>query len=359
MPVELGIWKLGETITPVEFSSIDSEETLEAALESDLSILDPDLMLIGRQITTEFGSRIDLLSIDEEGTLHVIELKRDRTPRDVVAQTLDYASWARNLAFSDIKGIYEENHPGTPFEQAFDERFGTSVPDALNESHELVVVASELDPSTERIIDYLQSEHGVPINAVFFRHFEANGAKFLTRSWLVDPADVEENKARRTRSKREPWNGIDYYVSFGSNSHRQWSDAQRYGFVSGGQGEWYSRTLKSLSEGDRVFVCVPGEGYVGVGMVTSERMPVTEFTVEHNNEMLPILDAPLDASLMDDNAGDVKLQEYLVPVEWIDTRPVSEAVWEKGMFANQNTVCKLRNQFTLDRLTEHFDVGET
>jgi hypothetical protein len=61
---------------------------------------------------------------------------------------------------------------------------------------------------------------------------------------------------------------------------------------------------------------------------------------------------------MDDNAGDPEMQEFLVPVEWIDTRPIERAVREPGMFANQNTVCKLRNQFTLERLAEHFDLGE-
>ena len=108
-----------------------------------------------------------------------------------------------------------------PFEKPFDERFGTSVLKALNESHELILVASELDRSTEYIIDYLPNEHGVPINAAFFRHFEANEAKFLTRSWLVDPADVEESQTHRTRFKREPLSGIDYHVSFGVNAHRQ------------------------------------------------------------------------------------------------------------------------------------------
>jgi hypothetical protein len=358
MPVKLGIWELGDTITPVKFSSIDSEQTLEAALEADLSSLDPDLRLIGRQIITDFGSRIDLLAMDEEGGLHVIELKRSRTPREVVAQTLDYASWVCDLSFADITEIYEDNHDETPFEQAFDERFGTSVPEALNEAHELIVVASELDPSTERIIDYLQSEHGVPINAVFFRHFKANGSRFLTRNWLVDPSDVDTSKQRRQRSKKEPWNGRDYYVSFGVNHHRRWSDAQRYGFVSGGQGEWYSRTLKQLSEGDRVFVYIPTEGYVGVGRVTGTRVAVTDFKVEEDGKTIPILEADLDAESMDDNAGDPEMQEFLVPVEWIDTRPIERAVREPGMFANQNTVCKLRNQFTLERLAEHFDFGE-
>lgn len=61
---------------------------------------------------------------------------------------------------------------------------------------------------------------------------------------------------------------------------------------------------------------------------------------------------------MGENAGDPEKSEYLVGVRWIDTRPESDAVWETGMFANQNTVCKLRNRFTLDRLSEHFDLEE-
>jgi RecB family endonuclease NucS len=38
-----------------------------------------------------------VLGLDSEGVLHILELKRDRTPRDVVAQALDYASWVQEL----------------------------------------------------------------------------------------------------------------------------------------------------------------------------------------------------------------------------------------------------------------------
>ena len=47
--------------------------------------------------------------------------------------------------------------------------------------------------------------------------------------------------------------------------------------------------------------------------------------------------------------------EWMLPVRWIDTRPESEAYWEKGMFGNQNSACTLRQEFTLARLAEHFD----
>lgn len=55
-------------------------------------LLSEEWMLIGRQESTELGGRIDLLAIAPDASLVLIELKRDRTPRDVVAQALDYAS---------------------------------------------------------------------------------------------------------------------------------------------------------------------------------------------------------------------------------------------------------------------------
>ena len=82
-------------------------------------------------------------------------------------------------------------------------------------------------------------------------------------------------------------------------------------------------------------------------------MPITEFSVEHNGETIPILDASVDAKSMDDYAGDEKR------LEWMDRRSVNEAVWEKGIKCFQTTGCKLRYQFTLDDLTEHSDVGKT
>lgn len=48
--------------------------------------------------------------------------------------------------------------------------------------------------------------------------------------------------------------------------------------------------------------------------------------------------------------------EYVVPVRWFTSKPKTGAYWEKGMFANQNSACKLRQEFTLDRLATHFGV---
>jgi len=89
MPIEVAIWRIDEDqLAELPFSAMESEARLEQALVSKLSILSSDLMLIGHQVSTAHGKVIDLLAMDRDGNLAVIELKRHRTPREVVAQLL-------------------------------------------------------------------------------------------------------------------------------------------------------------------------------------------------------------------------------------------------------------------------------
>jgi hypothetical protein len=95
---------------------------------------------------------------------------------------------------------------------------------------------------------------------------------------------------------------------------------------------------------------------IGVGIVKEESKRVNEFMVDIDGVQTPILKAPLKAPNMGGTADDPDLSEYLVRVDWIKTKPVKNEVWEKGMFANQKSACKLRNKFTVERLTEIFEL---
>lgn len=68
--------------------------------------------MIGRQQDTGFGGRIDLLAIAPDGALIPIELKRNKTPREVVAQAIDYASFVEELESDKIAKIYDNFAPG-------------------------------------------------------------------------------------------------------------------------------------------------------------------------------------------------------------------------------------------------------
>jgi hypothetical protein len=90
--------------------------------------------------------------------------------------------------------------------------------------------------------------------------------------------------------------------------------------------------------------------------VTETAQPVTQFTIEDDGRHKTLLELPLKApSLAEYTEADN--MEYAVRVEWIKTVPREQAIKEKGLFANQNSACKLRNGFTLERLTERFGLS--
>ena len=360
MPIQHAIWQVGQPAMQLKPSKLSSEALLELMIVQDPSILSSAWMLIGQQETTEHGGRIDLLAIAPDGSLVLVELKRERTPREIVAQALDYASWVADLGADRITQIYARFKPGHSLEQDFQQRFGAALDeDSLNHAHQIIIVAAELDPSTERIVQYL-SKSDIAINVLFFQVFEHGGQQLLSRAWLIDPSETQANVAVTTASKgdKEPWNG-EFYVSFGDARSRSWDDAVRYGYISGGGGSWYSKTLRQLNPGDRVWVNIPGRGYVGVGRVLEAVQPASEFCVhtEHGEQLA--MDVLMHGNQYKETADDPELSEYFVRVKWLDTVPAAKAFNELGLFGNQNTVCQPTTpkwRHTVERLKSVFKV---
>ncbi|WP_159340168.1 MULTISPECIES: nuclease [Leclercia] len=360
MPVHHAIWRVGETPQPLTISKLASEQLLEKMILNDPTILSDQWMIIGHQENTLDKGRIDLLAIAPDASLILIELKRDRTPREVVAQALDYASWVDDLTADRLSQIYEKFSGGGNLGEAFKQRFNAALEEeSLNQSHQIIIVAAELDPSTERIVDYL-SKNGISINVLFFKVFQHGDEQFLSRAWLIDPSETQTNAAQATAgtsaNAKEPWNG-EFYVSFGDPQSRVWEEARRYGFISAGGGSWYSQTLKQLQPGDRVWVKIPATGYVGVGMVQSAVEPASSFTIKTEHGEMPAIDVLKYSDLYRQNADDPDKSEYFVPVKWLETRSDLEAVNEVGFFGNQNTVCKPTTpkwRFTVEKLKRYF-----
>ena len=90
MPIRTALWKVATPPQPLAESAIASEKLLEDMIVAAPRLLSDEWMLVGRQEDTGLGGRVDLLAIAPDGSLVLIELKRDRTPREVVAQVVDY-----------------------------------------------------------------------------------------------------------------------------------------------------------------------------------------------------------------------------------------------------------------------------
>jgi len=362
MTLEVGLWRAdGTDLSRLTPSGIALESQLEDYIESDPALLSERLLLVGRQVATAQGGFIDLLAVDSEGVIHVIELKRNKTPRDVVAQTLDYGSWVGELSRAEVVDIFQNYQPGIAFEEAFAEFFGEAPPDEINATQVFTIVASTVDAATERIVRFLNESFNVPINEVFFRHFRDNGVSYLARTWLVSQeANPSARPSAKAQRSREPWNGHDWYVSFGEEpGGRVWEDARKFGFVSAGGGEWFSRTLKNLPLGARAFACIPKTGYVGIGTITGGCVRFSDAVVNIDGEDRKLADLPLTGNYQHNSAGDTdETAEYVVPIEWEATVPAGEAIWKTGMFANQNSACRLSKQFTIETVVNALGVAD-
>lgn len=203
MPSEMKLWQIEEDV-PREVSreNLDLESRLEDWLCSDISLIGSDLLVIGRQVRTVHGGFIDLLAVDPDGNLVVLELKRDKTPRDIVAQALDYASWVQDLSHEEIVLIAAEHLGEDNLEESFRRRFQNDLPEVLNERHRIYIVASALDSATERIVRYLSETHDVDINVATFAYFRCGQQELLGRSMLLDEDQVQDRA--QSRSKRAP-----------------------------------------------------------------------------------------------------------------------------------------------------------
>ena len=346
MPLDIGLWRVDQGVQRLTAHGMPTEERLEDLIEADPSVLGQPLLIIGRQVITSHGKRLDLLALDGDGALHVLELKRERTTREIVAQALDYGSWVRTLTHEDVLEIYGAYRPEKALEVAFDEAFGITLPEELNTGHSLTLVTADLDPESQRIVEYLAEEYEVPINVVFFRYFNDDGREYVARTWLLDQSTDWGGADGGSKKTKAPWNGKDWYIAFGEESGvRSWEDARTHGFVSAGGGDWYSRSLRSVPEGARVWACIPKVGYVGVGTVIGPATPVSDSTIAARTDLV--------GAYTHANGED----EWVLPVAWQETRSPAQAVWEKGMFANQNSACKLRNAFTLEILYRTFAIA--
>ena len=183
------------------------ESVLEKWLESnpDGILEDGRILIIGRQIRTDLGGFIDLVGVDREGNAVVVELKRDRTPRDVIAQALEYAAFAERLDADALEGIFRVYHSEESLSLADQHRecFGLDEADAVafNKDQRIVIIGQRVTQEIRRSASFLGSR-GIRITCVEFTFFQTDeGSRLLSQEIVVGK---EREKPRRVESGSLP-----------------------------------------------------------------------------------------------------------------------------------------------------------
>ena len=162
---------------------IELEHHMESLLENnpDALVQDEFILWIGKQASaaTEHSTLYpDLLGLDAEGNLVIVELKREKAPREVVAQLLEYAAWATELDDEQIEAIARDYFQtrdelqGKSLTEVFTETFEVDEFPRLNRRLRLFVVARDIPPAISGVCRFLRSKHGMDINCVTISVFQ-------------------------------------------------------------------------------------------------------------------------------------------------------------------------------------------
>ena len=189
------------------FKSNYKESTLEGWLENnpDGIVEDGKLLIIGRQVITNLGTVIDLLAVDRQGSVVVIELKRDRTPRETLAQALEYASFAEELDSNQLQDILRSyiNDDSTNLSEYHRQYFELATDEAVafNKDQRIVIVGQAITNEIRQTSGFLQKK-GFQVTCVEFSFFEAEGGVRLLSQDIV--LGKQPNKLTRVSSGSLP-----------------------------------------------------------------------------------------------------------------------------------------------------------
>lgn len=208
----------------VKIDSIDYEKDFENWLENSPSVLLDDedestILWIGRQITASVGNRgeyPDLIGIDADGNLVIVELKKGKTPREVIAQILEYAAWGASLSYEDLNRIAQnyysrdENMREKSLMQIFCEVFypdsGEDINIEFNKTQKLYIVAEEISPIVRQVAIYLRNKYKVDIHCIEYKVLKTQqGEYFISTEKVVGFDDLNISRYQN-RAASLRWN---------------------------------------------------------------------------------------------------------------------------------------------------------
>jgi hypothetical protein len=189
------------------FAEKNSEIDLEILLEKnpEYFLENSNVLMIGRQVTTNLNTFIDLLGIDKEGNTVVVELKREKTPRETVAQILEYTSFVENLSYEQLNKIYQEYSGDEMSLEEYHQQFFQSNQDskvAFNKSSKLMIVAQNISTEIKQTALYLRKK-GIDIYCLEFKYFLNKSNESMISSDYVVGED-EFIKSEKIKSEELP-----------------------------------------------------------------------------------------------------------------------------------------------------------
>lgn len=204
MATEIKTWEiidgeLNEINTTLAQHGRKEKDDLEKWLKTNPKILGDNILVIGEQVLTKSG-QLDYLGIDNNGNLVIVELKRDKLARDVLAQAIDYAS---DVANWDIEKLNEIclTFSGNSLEDYITDHFENVELDDLliNKAQRILLVGFSIDEALNRMIEWLSSKYDVGVNAIILNYVRTSSGNELLSRTVIIPEEIEKEKTNKKK----------------------------------------------------------------------------------------------------------------------------------------------------------------
>lgn len=206
MATRIKTWEIiNDELKEIEVSMIETSrkerEHLEKWIKTNPKILGEDILIIGEQVYTQSGP-LDFLGIDNSGNLVIVELKRDRLPREVLTQAIDYSSAVATWDIDKLSEVCFE-FSGQSLEDYISEKLeGIDLEDlVVNKAQRLLLVGFSIEESLSRMIEWLSSNYDVGINAIILNYTKTSSGDELLSKTAIISEEVEKAKTDKKKFK--------------------------------------------------------------------------------------------------------------------------------------------------------------
>ena len=196
-------------VSEVAVTTMADESLFEAQVEDWVAarpeMLGEKLVVVGRQVMVDGGKdRIDLLALDQDGSLVIIELKRDLVGGDADLQGLRYAALVQDWSEAEIRKQAEGYWESAGEDREFIEEVQTLCGDevTLNTTQRIILVGREVKPRLGSMALWL-IDQGVDIRIVAVSLLKDEERLYLQPQVVIPPPAEPRAGGGPAQSKKQ------------------------------------------------------------------------------------------------------------------------------------------------------------
>lgn len=197
--------------TTFQEQGLQERRDLQQFVINQPSVLGSDMFIVDEEFGnwSDSSRRIDLLAIDSDGTLTVIELKRNEDPGNMDLQALRYAAMVANITFEQLT----EAHQAFMEDQGLEGDAASRLDEFLNEKEiqredlqtakpRIILVAPGFPPELATSALWL-NDSGLDIRCVRLILYHSDQDLFVDASQLMPLAEADDYLVRVRRKAEE------------------------------------------------------------------------------------------------------------------------------------------------------------